>query len=151
MRLVRLVLIYIFFGIVSFSCTNHDATILNSALEIQLKNFITVAKHYNLQKSNKNETVLVFFAKMKNNYKVSFHYRKPDNFKNLFTVIENKNLIIFIYSDADISKFVYAPTPFKIDTSFFEVQKPIVGDFDWYSDILYFNGTIFTRDSFDIN
>lgn len=135
----------VFLVIGCVSCVKHNAYFMNTTLETQVKNFLNDARKYT-KITQKKATVLLFFKRWNSNYQVSFHYRKPDNFNNLHAVVDNDTLVIFIYSNTDISKFVFSE-PNKIDTTHYNVQILKNDDIDWYSDLLYFNGKEFGRDS----
>ena|ERR1035437_5456694 len=134
--------------IICCSCNKQEAYIKNKAIKIQVQNFIEKAKDIGLAlPSSTKDTVVLKFNKQKEFFKLVFEYKKPSTYDNIYTVINTKDQIIFIFSDSDISEYVYSPNPYKIDTNYFKLEKSPPIEIDWYSDFVYFNGKKISNDT----
>ncbi len=127
------------------SCNKPNTYIKNDAIKAQIDTFINKAKYYSHPRFEKKDTLLITFSKKQDYFIVTFDYIEPSTFEDLFTVINTKSYVCFVYSDSDISNFFYTIKPFNVDTNLYKCSDYGFQILDWYSDYLFFDGKNFYR------
>jgi hypothetical protein len=140
---------FILTSIILACCNYSKDTIKNESIKNQLFEFEKAAQgRYSTIKSK--DTVLLKLYKQPRFYKVELDYKTPSTYKDIYCIIEEKNQLVFVYSDSNLEKFFKVEKPFTPDTSIYKINYSNSGEIDWYSDLLYFDGTNFYNDSSSI-
>jgi len=130
-----------------FNCCRHStSTIKSESIKLQVLEFVKVAKSV-YSKVPRGDTILLTFNKVGKYYEVEFDYVAPDSYENIYCIIQDENKVIFVYSKSNLMEFFEVKHPFNADTSIYKIDYNIYGEVDWYSDLLYFDGVNFYRDT----
>ncbi len=135
-----LIIIFVFAFLIS--CQRNESFFVNKELVLQIEKFKIESKYYCpycdeliVMDVNKNDSGYVFFLKSK----------PPKTFDKLYTIVKFQSNFIFIYSDSDISEFVYSPSPYNFETDDFKFYLSNKEYDNIYRDMFYYNGKYFYR------
>ncbi len=132
-------IIYLSF-LILVSCGSNKKPHFNNELLInEIDTFIDSSQNIGMNEECKY--ILMYWDKFMNKNSISLHHVNPVSFENLYCVINYRDFSVLVYSDYDISKYIYTSTPYDIDTS--TLKKVATNNslgINWYSSGFYFDG-----------
>ena len=118
--------------LIIFSCSQPVSFIKNKEIEnkldILMKCTDNISKELKSERVNSVYYICFYYDSANDRNYVRFCYNSLSDFKDLYSVLNKNNDTIFVFSNYDISEFVYSEKPYKVDTSDFK-KRPKYPDY----------------------